>query len=172
MTTRTAMFLSHRYMNSPRKTGGFSSKTFLRTSLRLTLKRVPTNTSRLRSDRGCDQAPPPKGEFLELPTGGHFTVEHANNQAFTTLSYDGSETTRWPDGGHHPRNWHGQWDGAECLPGGGYMHATNRSNAQGTAFAIAYESDLSKITMRDLVVFSVLKQYASSLNESLSKLTG
>jgi hypothetical protein len=39
------------------------------------------------------------------------------------------------------------------------MHATNHSNAQGTAFAIAYESDLSKIQMEDLVVFSVLTQY-------------
>lgn len=43
------------------------------------------------------------------------------------------------------------------------MHATNQSNAQGTAFAIAYESDLSKITMEDLVVFSVLRQFVSSL---------
>lgn len=58
-----------------------------------------------------------------------------------------------------PRNWHGSWDGSECLPGGGWMHATNHSNAQGTAFAIAYESDLSKIRMEDLVVFSVLAQY-------------
>jgi hypothetical protein len=38
------------------------------------------------------------------------------------------------------------------------MHAMNESNAQGSAFAIAYESDLSKIKMEDLVVFSVLKQ--------------
>jgi len=112
-------------------------------------------------DRGCDGAPPPPGEFLELPAGGHFTVEHAANQAFTTLSYKGEQTTRWPDGKQHPNNWHGQWDGAECLPGGGWMHATNRSNAQGTAFAIAYESDLSKIQMEDLVVFSVLKQCVS-----------
>jgi hypothetical protein len=51
----------------------------------------------------------------------------------------------------------------QCLPGGGWMHATNQSNAQGTAFAIAYESDLSKIKMEDLVVFSVLRQYVSSM---------
>jgi hypothetical protein len=59
----------------------------------------------------------------------------------------------------------------QCLPDGGWMHATNQSNAQGTAFAIAYESDLSKINMEDLVVFSVLRQFVSSLliqaNESL-----
>ena len=108
-------------------------------------------------DRGCDQAPPPAGEFLNIPSGGHFMVEHADNQAFTTLSYDGSEVSNWPDGGKHPADWHGDWDGAECLPGGGWMHATNESNAQGTAFAIAYKSDLSKISMEDLTVFSVLK---------------
>ena len=45
------------------------------------------------------------------------------------------------------------------MPEGGFMHATNQSNAQGTAFAIAYESDLTKIAMEDLVVFSVLPQY-------------
>ena len=43
------------------------------------------------------------------------------------------------------------------------MHATNQSNAQGSAFAIAYESDLSKIQMEDLVVFSVLKQSVSQV---------
>ena len=114
----------------------------------------PTNTP----DRGCDQAPPPPGEFLGVPAGGHFTVEHAANQAFTTLSYDGSQTSEWPDDAQHPEDWHGQWDGAECMPDGGFMHATNQSNAQGTAFAIAYESDISKIEMEDLVVFSVLAQ--------------
>jgi hypothetical protein len=50
-------------------------------------------------DRGCDQAPPAAGEFLNVPSGGHFTVEHADNQAFTTLSYSGTEVSRWPDGG-------------------------------------------------------------------------
>ena len=135
-------------------------------------------------DRGCDQAPPAPSEFLNIPSGGHFTVEHANNQAFTTLSYNGTMVSRWPDGAKHPRNWHGQWENGECLrtfehlcpdthikslysnsepADGGWMHATNQSNAQGTAFAIAYESDLSKITMEDLVVFSVLQQFVSSL---------
>ncbi len=118
-------------------------------------------------DRGCDGAPPPAGEFLNVPSGGHFTVEHANNQAFTTLSYDGSEVSDWPDGGEHPKDWHADWQNGECVDGG-YMHATNHSNAQGTAFAIAYQSDLSKIKMEDLVVFSVLKQYvfASSRRRS------
>jgi hypothetical protein len=70
-------------------------------------------------DRQCDLNPPPPGEFLKIPSGGQFTVEQANNQAFTTLSYDGSEVSNWPDGARHPADWHGEWDGAECLPGGG-----------------------------------------------------
>lgn len=107
-------------------------------------------------DRGCDARPPPEGEFLELPAGGSFTVQLASNQAFTDLSYNGEKVTQWPDGGDHPDDWHGEWDGAECLPGGGYMHTQNESMAQGTAFAVAYENDLNKITMEDLVVFSVL----------------
>ena len=52
-------------------------------------------------DRNCDTAPPPAGEFLELPVGGHFTVDHGNNQAFTTLSYDGAQVSDWPDGGQY-----------------------------------------------------------------------
>ncbi|KPI34779.1 uncharacterized protein AB675_10192 [Cyphellophora attinorum] len=114
-------------------------------------------------DRGCDAVPPPDGEFLELPAGESFTVELANNQAFTTLSYDGKMVSDWPDGAQHPEDWHGEVGsgpgGEGCLPGdsGGYMHVQNETMAQGTAWAIAYESDLSKIQMKDLVVFSVLK---------------
>jgi hypothetical protein len=107
-------------------------------------------------DRGCDARPPPAGEFLNLPAGGSVTVQVANNQAFTALSYDGRLVTQWPDGRNHPANWAGEWDGKECLPGGGWMHAQNESMAQGSAFAIAYESDLSKIRIQDLTVFSVL----------------
>jgi hypothetical protein len=40
-------------------------------------------------DRGCDAVPPPPGVFLEVPAGGEFTVELADNQAFTSLSYGG-----------------------------------------------------------------------------------
>ena len=41
------------------------------------------------------------------------------------------------------------------------MHVQNQSMAQGTAFAIAYKSNLTEIEMEDLVVFSVLEQYCS-----------
>ncbi|KIW22157.1 uncharacterized protein PV07_12478 [Cladophialophora immunda] len=108
-------------------------------------------------DRGCDAVPPPPGVFLELPAGGSFDVDLANNQAFSNLSYGGSKTSEWPDGGTHPEDWNGGGVGEGCIQDGGYMHVQNQSMAQGTAFAIAYESDLAAITLEDLVVFTVLE---------------
>ncbi|OAP54840.1 hypothetical protein AYL99_11288 [Fonsecaea erecta] len=108
-------------------------------------------------DRGCDGVPPPPGVFLELPAGGSFDVDLANNQAFSNLSYGGSKTSEWPDGGSHPEDWNGGGVGEGCIQDGGYMHVQNQSMAQGTAFAIAYESDLAAITLEDLVVFTVLE---------------
>jgi hypothetical protein len=108
-------------------------------------------------DRGCDRAPPPVGEFLSLPANGNFTVELAHNRAFTTLSYDGKKTTAWPDGRQHPEDWN-SWEGkdSKCLDDGA-LHAYNQSNAAGTAWAISYQSDIKKVTMENLVVFSMLK---------------
>ena len=57
--------------------------------------------------QGCDVAPPPDGEFLELPAGGSFTVELAHNRGRTTLSFNGEFTSEWPDGQQHPENWSG-----------------------------------------------------------------
>ncbi|KAF2643637.1 hypothetical protein P280DRAFT_466403 [Massarina eburnea CBS 473.64] len=108
-------------------------------------------------DRGCDLAPPPTGEFLQLPANGNFTVELAHNRAFTTLSYDGKLTTAWPDGVQHPEDWN-SWhgEGSECLEDGA-LHAFNQSHAAGTAWAISYQSDIKKVNMENLVVFSVLQ---------------
>lgn len=127
------------------------------------LYQLPQSDWWFQHDRGCDAAPPPTGEFLELPAGGSFTVELASNQAFTSLSYGGSKTSEWPDGGVHPEDWNGNGrdpNGEGCIPAeeGGYMHVQNETMAQGTAWAIAYESDLAKVKMEDLVVFSVLEQ--------------
>ncbi|KNZ77897.1 hypothetical protein J132_03173 [Termitomyces sp. J132] len=85
---------------------------------------------------GCDQFPPPEGQFLELPAGKEFTVEIASNRATTTLSYDGQYISDWVDGQPH-------------------TDAFNETMAAGTAFAISYQSDLSKVTPENLVVFSV-----------------
>jgi len=66
--------------------------------------------------------------------------------------------TEWPDGSQHPEDWNGGNVGEGCIQDGGYMHVQNQSTAKGTTFAIAYESDLSKIAMEDLVIFTVLEQ--------------
>jgi hypothetical protein len=128
------------------------------------LYNLPKSQWWFQHDRGCDAAPPTDpSDVLVLPAGGTFTVELANNQAFTTLSYGGKQATQWPDGGQHPEDWNGNGrdpNGEGCIPAdeGGYMHTQNETMAQGTAWAIAYGSDLTKIEMEDLVVFSVLEQ--------------
>jgi hypothetical protein len=109
-------------------------------------------------DRGCDVVPPPDGEFLELPAGGSFTVELAHNRAQTTLSYNGQFTSEWPDGNTHPEDWNGGGIGEGCIQNDGAMHVQNETSATGTAFAISYESELSAVTMENLVVFTVLEQ--------------
>lgn len=112
-------------------------------------------------DRNCDAHPPAAGEFLELPAGKSVTVELAHNRASTTLSYDGRYTTMWPDGQNHTEPYVGiTGPGNEegCLSDGA-LHATNESNTAGTAFAISYQSDLSKVTIENLVVFTTLEQY-------------
>lgn len=39
----------------------------------------------------------------------------------------------------------------------GWIHTQNQTSAQGTAFAIAYKSNLNTISMEDLVIFTVLE---------------
>ncbi|KAL1745010.1 hypothetical protein HDZ31DRAFT_37401 [Schizophyllum fasciatum] len=100
----------------------------------------------------CDQFPPADGDFLDLPANGHFTIEHATDRAFTSLSYNGSMAGVYIDGKDHLDG----FDGAgECITDPN-IHAQNESMAAGTAFAISYQSDLAKVTPDNLVVFSVL----------------
>ncbi|KAI1193918.1 hypothetical protein F5X97DRAFT_312517, partial [Nemania serpens] len=108
-------------------------------------------------DRGCDQVPPPAGEFLELPAGGKVTVELAHNRAQTSLSYGGQYASDWPDGQSHPEDWNGNnVPGEGCIQDDGALHTSNQSTAAGTAFAISYNSKISDVTLENLVVFSVL----------------
>lgn len=109
-------------------------------------------------DRGCDMVPPPEGVFLDVPAGGSFTVDLANNQAFSHLSYDGRLTSLWPDGGDHPADFNGGGVGEGCISEAGYMHVQDEQHAQGTAFAISYQSDMNMVNLENLVVFSVLEQ--------------
>ncbi|KAH0831896.1 hypothetical protein J3R83DRAFT_12777 [Lanmaoa asiatica] len=108
---------------------------------------------------GCDELPPAPGDFLELPAGGNFTVELAENRAFTSLNPD-AVLTDWGDGKDHSdpysvNNLGGYpLSDSHCLSTPN-LHTQNESMAAGTAFAIAYESELSKVTPETLVVFSV-----------------
>ncbi|CAI6334187.1 unnamed protein product [Periconia digitata] len=122
------------------------------------LYNLPKEDWWFQHDRGCDRAPPPAGEFLELPANGNFTVELAGNRGVTTLSYDGKHATDWPDGEQHPEHWDAwEGEGSPCNTYIGSLHTYNETNAAGTAWAISYESELEKVTMENLVVFSVLE---------------
>ena len=112
-----------------------------------------------QADRGCDKAPPKDGDILSLPAGGTVTVEMAHNRAQTTLSYGGQYAGEWPDGKDHPEDWAGPGSPPDCIQDDGAMHTQNQSMAAGTALAISYESDITAVTMENLVVFTVLEQY-------------
>ncbi|KAF5600822.1 hypothetical protein FPANT_2051 [Fusarium pseudoanthophilum] len=119
---------------------------------------LPKSKWWMQADRGCDVVPPPKGEFLELPAGKSFMTELANNRAFTTLSYKGELTTEWQDGKNRSMPWRGPEGGCLMDGGdgsGGELHTKNIESTGGTAWAISYESEISKVTMDNLVVFSV-----------------
>jgi hypothetical protein len=100
---------------------------------------------------GCDNFPPKDGDFLELPAGKDFTVEISANRATTSLAYNGKYTSDWVDGESHPDNF-AKSTGCITQPN---IHTTNESMAAGTAFAISYQSDISKVTEENLVVFTV-----------------
>ncbi|KAG7042770.1 proteophosphoglycan ppg4 [Colletotrichum scovillei] len=115
----------------------------------------------MQADRGCDKVPPPAGQFLNLPARGKFTVDLGANRGCTSLSYGGKTATQWPDCSEHPEDWHAPGPG-KCLVDnpdgkGGAMHTQNYTTTAGTAFAISYQSDIRKVTMENLVVFSVVE---------------
>ncbi|KAI6017388.1 hypothetical protein PISMIDRAFT_414489 [Pisolithus microcarpus 441] len=106
---------------------------------------------------GCDQFPPAEGDFLELPAGGSFTVEIADNRGVTSLSYNGTHATEWTDGQNHTGSTDVLLDATfsdGCITSPN-IHTQNETMASGTAFAIAYKSELSEVTLEDLVVFTV-----------------
>ncbi|KAF8901889.1 hypothetical protein CPB84DRAFT_1708032 [Gymnopilus junonius] len=103
----------------------------------------------------CDQFPPAPGDFLELPANGEFTVELANNRAFTTLSYNGKNAGLWTDGKDHPHLGETIKGESPCITSPN-IHTQNETMAAGTVFAISYVSELSQVTEENLVVFTAL----------------
>ncbi|KDQ25667.1 hypothetical protein PLEOSDRAFT_1045409 [Pleurotus ostreatus PC15] len=102
----------------------------------------------------CDQFPPAPGDFLELPAGGTFTVEHAVNQAYTSLSFGGRNTGDWVNGEAVPNLGDSNRAADGEMPCIGNPNR-NESMAAGTAFAISYESDITRVTPENLVIFTV-----------------
>ncbi|TFK27578.1 hypothetical protein FA15DRAFT_723035 [Coprinopsis marcescibilis] len=101
---------------------------------------------------GCDQFPPPAGEVLEIPSGGEFTVELANNRAFTTRS--GHPVLGiYPNGKDEITSDGISEEGCIFEPN---IHTKSELEAAGTAFAISYANDFEQVTPENLVVFSVL----------------
>jgi hypothetical protein len=107
----------------------------------------------------CINYPPPEGEFLDLPAGGSTTVEIAHNKAFTTMNYDkiGNKTSNWADGLPHPELESSKVANrvtGPCVhvPN---IHTVSQVTAAGTAFAIAYKSDIHQVKLEDLTVFTV-----------------
>jgi hypothetical protein len=99
-------------------------------------------------DRGCDKAPPPNGEYLELPAGGSFNIQIAASRAYTTFGRD--------------QNFNGNFGGRQDLQyndkgcvNSPNLHTPNRASAPGTAFAISYQNSIDKVTPSNLVVFTV-----------------
>jgi len=98
----------------------------------------------------CDEYPPAPGDFLDLPAGGSFKIDIGSNRAKTTMSYNGRDTSAWPDGSNYDDN----RNEPNCIihPN---LHTQNRTMAAGTVFAISYTSDLKAVTPENLVVFTV-----------------
>lgn len=63
------------------------------------------------------------------PAGGSFTVELAENRAFTTLSYGGSKTSPWGDGQQHPVNYSITNLGGAPISDSGCISSPNRERA-------------------------------------------
>ncbi|CAF4598945.1 unnamed protein product [Rotaria sp. Silwood1] len=99
-------------------------------------------------DRGCDKVPPPAGHYLELPAGGSFTVEIAQNRAFTTFGKNSK--------------FNGYYGGPQQLKRGDEecvidpnLHTPSQALAPGTVFAISYQNSIDNVTPENLVVFTV-----------------
>ncbi|KIN97736.1 hypothetical protein M404DRAFT_888845 [Pisolithus tinctorius Marx 270] len=107
----------------------------------------------------CDQFPPAPGDVLELPAGGSFTVEIAGNRGVTSYSFNGEYATEWTDGQNHTGSTdvltQATYSSEGCVVDPN-IHTQNETMASGTAFAISYNSELSQVTLDNLVVFSVL----------------
>ncbi|GKT82676.1 hypothetical protein Ct61P_00526 [Colletotrichum tofieldiae] len=109
------------------------------------------------------QGAPDYRPFSQHARPGQFTVERAGNRGCATLSRGGRTATQWPDCSEHPEDWRAPAPG-KCLvdnPGkrGGEVHTQNYTATAGTAFATSHQSDIRKVAMENLAVFSAVEQW-------------
>jgi hypothetical protein len=102
----------------------------------------------------CYNWPPPAGQFLELPAGGSFNVQFANNRAFSGMGLYGGQVSTFPDGEPHPEYDEPGYNNPACVPSP-LLHTMNHSDVAGSAFAISYHSEYSQVTPENMAVFSV-----------------
>jgi len=86
--------------------------------------------------------PPAAGAVFQLPANGVATVDISSNKAFTTMGYRGYNQENTPN----------PWTGNAWSN----IHAVNRQDVAGCAFAIAYKSNPQDVKPSDFVVFSVV----------------
>jgi hypothetical protein len=102
----------------------------------------------------CYNFPPPDGEFLELPAGGSFDVQFANNRAFTTFGNQGGSPGVFPDGQTHSEYDQPGFFTEQCITQP-ILHTKSHADVAGSAFGIAYVSQYSELTPESMAVFTI-----------------
>ncbi|PRP74056.1 hypothetical protein PROFUN_08680 [Planoprotostelium fungivorum] len=103
------------------------------------------------------KCPPADGVVFNLPANGEAVVELSSNKAFTSDYCGGYRGMNFP-------NTPEPWAGNELSN----IHAVNREDVAGCAFAIAYKSDPYQVQPSDFVVFSVVHDCIARQNQSFS----
>ncbi|TRM57028.1 hypothetical protein BD626DRAFT_516744 [Schizophyllum amplum] len=115
------------------------------------LYQLPWDKFWLNNNRNCKNDPPPDGEFMEVPANGVMKVQFASSRAHTNYGWGGKFYTGFVDGltGYDVNE-----NQPDCVTSPN-IHAQNASMVAGSAFAIAYKSDINSVGLEDMVVFSV-----------------
>uniref|UniRef100_D8PUM5 Uncharacterized protein n=1 Tax=Schizophyllum commune (strain H4-8 / FGSC 9210) TaxID=578458 RepID=D8PUM5_SCHCM len=115
------------------------------------LYQLPWDQFWLNNNRNCKNDPPPDGEFMEVPANGVMKVQFASARAHTNYGWDGKFYTGFVDG---LTGYDVNMNEPNCVTSPN-IHAQNASMVAGSAFAIAYKSDINDVGLEDMVVFSV-----------------
>jgi len=95
---------------------------------------------------------PANGTVFNLPANGKAVIEISSNKAFTSMGSQGMIQPNTPD----------PWTGNKWSN----IHAVNREDVAGCAFAIAYKSDPKQVKPEDFVIFSVVRDCIARQNQT------